>query len=287
MAWGQLCTRQCLGGASLLLWLLALPTAARAQTPSPLQEWQYPGGIMLRKLFDVHLPTWQFVLGAGTAFKPIYDGSRTYKVEAGPAIDIRYSDIAFASSGEGIGVNVLRGANYRAGIALAYDMGRLVSQNPSRLRGLGDIEPAPVVKLFAAYTVSKAFPLVVRADIRRLVGGANGWVGDVGAYMPLPGSSRRLAMFAGPSITFGAGGYMQHEFGVDAVQALRSGYPRYRASAGLEAVGMGFSLTWFFTRHWLVNADTAVGRLLGSAADSPITQNKAQSIVVLSVAYRW
>jgi len=287
MGWRQACGRRRIPWVWVFAICVVLPMAARAQTPSPLQEWQYPGGVMLEKLFDVHVPEWQFVLGAGTALKPIYDGARTYDVSAGPVIDIRYRDIAFASDGEGIGVNILRGDNYRAGIALAYDLGRRVEQYPSHLQGLGDIEPAPVVKLFASYAISKSFPLVLRVDVRRVVGGADGWIGDLSAYMPLPGSSKRLVMFAGPSITLGAGDYMQHVFGVDSVQAVRSGYPVYNASAGLEAAGMGFSLTWFFRKHWLLNVDTAVDRLLGSAENSPITQNKTQGIVALSIAYRW
>lgn len=269
-----------------VFWLI-MGSAAHAQTPSPLQEWQYPGGFVLEKLFEPNMPTWQFVLGGGTAVKPIYDGARPYTVQAGPVIDIHYRDIAFASVGEGIGVNVLRGDNYLAGIALGYDLGRRVAQYPSHLTGLGNIEPAPVVKLFASYAISKSFPLVLRVDVRRVIGGANGWIGDVGTYMPLPGSSKRLVMFAGPSITAAAGDYMQNVFGVDAGQSAASGYPRYDAGAGLEAVGMGFSLTWFFTPHWLFNTDTAIDRLLGSAADSPITQEKLQGIVALSIAYRW
>lgn len=287
MAGRQGWSRCRLARAVLIACLCMLPMAARAQTPSPLQEWQYPGGIMLQKLFEPHVPEWQFVLGASTALHPIYDGSRTYLVSVGPAVDIRYRDIAFASVGEGIGVNLLRGDNYRAGIALAYDLGRRVSQYPSHLQGLGNIEPAPVIKLFASYAVSKSFPLVIRTDIRRVVGGADGWIGDLGAYLPLPGSSRKFVMFAGPSITYGAGDYMQHVFGVDDVQAERSGYPRYNASAGLEAAGIGFSATWFFRKHWLLNIDTAVDRLLGSAAASPITQERNQGIIALAVAYRW
>lgn len=287
MSWWQALGKGRMAPVFLIAFLAALPSAARAQTPSPLQEWQYQGGVILQTLFQPHIPEWQFVVGAGTAVKPIYGGSRTYRFDIGPAIDIRYRDIAFASVGEGIGVNLLRGDNYRAGIALAYDLGRRVSQYPSRLEGLGNIEPAPVVKFFASYAVSKAVPLVIRTDVRRVVGGADGWIGDLGAYMPLPGSSRKFVMFAGPSVTVGAGDYMQHVFGVDALQAERSAYPRYNASAGLEAAGFGFSMTWFFRKHWLLNVDTAVDRLLGSAANSPIIQEKNQGIVALSIAYRW
>jgi outer membrane scaffolding protein for murein synthesis (MipA/OmpV family) len=43
----------------------------------------------------------------------------------------------------------------------------------------------------------------------------------------------------------------------------------------------------FLTDHWFINADTAVNRLLGSAADSPITQIRVQHALALSLAYSW
>lgn len=272
------------------LWLLLpimLLTAprARAQTPSPMQDWQYSSGIVLRQMFEPHVPTWQIMLGASVSWQPLYDGAKTYTVMPGPAIDIRYKDLAFASVGEGIGVNLLHGSNYRAGIAVAYDLGRRVADYPSHLHGLGNIAPAPVIKLFVSYALSKSFPLVLHADVRRAIGSTNGWTGDLGFYMPLPGSSRKFVMFAGPSVTFAGGQYMQKWFGVDPVQAVRSGYPQYRAGAGLKAAGFGFSATWFITRHWLLNGNAAVSRLLGSAADSPITQERTQETVNLTIGY--
>ena len=208
-----------LASCILVLCIMA-PAAAKAQTPSPLQEWQFPGGIVLQNLFQPNVPTWQVELGAATVLRPIYDGARPYRIQPGPVINIRYRDIAFASIGEGIGVNLLSGKHYRAGIALTYDLGRRVDDYPSHLSGLGNISPAPVVKLFVSYAVSKSFPLVVRADVRRVVGGADGWIGDLGAYMPLPGSSKTLFMLAGPSITAGASNYMQNVFGVDSLQSI-------------------------------------------------------------------
>lgn len=281
---------------SRLLWLIALvllllfgalPRCAHAQTPSPLQEWQYSGGIVLEKLFEGTVPEWRGVVGVSGSAQPLYDGARPYRVMPGPAIDIRYRDIAFASVGSGIGVNILRGPNYRAGIAVTYDMGRRVSDYPSHLNGLGNISPAPVIKLFASYAISKSFPLVIRTDVRRIIGGSDGFVADVGTYLPLPGSSRKFVMFAGPSVTFGGGDYMQNTFGVTPLQSVRSGYPAYRAHAGLKAAGFGFSATWFVTEHWLLNAQAAVSRLLGSAADSPITERATEETLALTVAYQF
>jgi outer membrane scaffolding protein for murein synthesis (MipA/OmpV family) len=274
-------------GVAAALLLGASARASRAQTPSPLQEWQYSSGIALEKLFVPNLPDWRVVLGFGAEHKPIYDGSALTRTQAGPVINIRYKDLAFASVGEGLGVNLIHGEHYRGGVALCYDLGRYVSDDVGHLAGLGDIKRAPAVKAFFSYAVSKGFPMVVRADVRQIVGGADGAVADLGAYLPLPGSSRHLIMFAGPSFTVADHRFMQREFGVTTTQSIASGYPIFDTHAGADAAGFGFSATGFLTPHWLINLDSAVDRLLGSASDSPITQRRTQKALALSLAYLW
>ena len=268
------------------LWA-CIPSLAQAQTPSPLEEWQYSSGIVLEKMFKPDIPEWRVLLGLGAEDRPLYDGAERTKIAGGPVINVRYRDTWFASVGEGIGVNVLHGDNYRAGVLLGYDLGRQVSEDYTHLHGLGDIGRAPVVKVFASYAVSKEFPLVLRGDVRQIVGGADGLEADLGAYMPLPGSSEKLIMFAGPSVTYADHRYMQKEFGVTPAQSQASGYPIYDARAGSNAAGVGFSATRFLTPHWLINLDTAVNRLSGSARDSPITQKTVQPVLALSFAYSW
>ena len=274
-------------GSYLGALLILAPAWVAAQTPSPLQEWQYSGGIALEKLFEPKLPDWRVVLGTGVEDKPLYDGATLTRTSAGPVINVRYKDLWFASVGEGLGVNLLHGDHYRGGLAITYDLGRLEENDISHLHGLGDINRAPAIKAFMSYAVSKSFPLVVRADVRQIIGGADGLMADLDAYMPLPGSSKRLIMFAGPSFTYGDHRYMQKEFGVTMSQSIASGYPVYDAHSGSDAVGFGFSATGFITEHWLVNVDTAVNHLLGSAAYSPITQKTTQHVVALSLAYTW
>jgi outer membrane scaffolding protein for murein synthesis (MipA/OmpV family) len=260
---------------------------SRAQTPSPLQEWQYSSGIALEKLFEPNLPDWRVVLGMGGEHKPLYDGSALTRTQAGPVINIRYKDLAFASVGEGLGLNLIHGEHYRGGVALCYDLGRYESQDVSHLSGLGDIKRAPGIKAFFSYAVSKSFPMVVRADVRQIIGGADGAVADLSAYLPLPGSSQHFIMFAGPSFTAADHKFMQREFGVTTTQSVASGYPIYDTHAGANAVGFGFSATGFLTRHWLINLDSAANHLLGSASESPITQRRTQKVLALSVAYAW
>ncbi len=260
---------------------------ALSQTPSPLQEWQYSSGVDLMKLFQPDLPDWQIESGAAAQDRPLYEGARIHHVLKGPVIDVRYRDVAFASVGEGLGVNIVRGLNYRAGVSIDYDLGRHAKDDLTHLKGMGNISAAPLVKLFGSYVISKEFPLVLRADVRQSAGGASGLVGDLGAYMPLPGSSETLFMFAGPSVTFADHLYMQTVFGVNGAQSQASGYRVYMAHSGVEAAGFGFSAVHFINKHWLVDADLAINRLLGSASQSPITQTTVQGVVSLSFAYKW
>jgi outer membrane scaffolding protein for murein synthesis (MipA/OmpV family) len=272
---------------ALLLGALG-PHLAWSQTPSPLQEWQYSGGVVLQQLFEPNLPEWRFVAGLAAEAEPVYAGARASRVYGGPVINIRYKDEAFFSTGEGLGYNFLRGRYYRVGIAIGYDAGRREADDYAHLRGMGQISEAPAVKLYGSYVVSKDFPLVIQADVRQIVlGGADGTVGDLEFYMPLPGSSKSFVMFLGPSITWANASYLQKEFGVTQSQSLASGNPVFAVHGGTNSVGLGFSASKFFDHHWVLNVNAAYSRLRGSAAESPITEARVQRALALSLDYHW
>ena len=245
--------------------------------------------MILARLFEPDLPQWRVVLGAAADTQPVYAGASAYKVQGGPVINIQYRDIAFFSTGDGLGVNFLRGDHYRVGAAIAYDLGRRERDDYGNLRGMGDISAAPVAKVFASYVLSKKFPLILRVDAKQILGGANGTVGDAGIYMPLPGSSKKFVMFAGPSISLATHRYLQSEYGVTPAQSLASGHPVFDTHAGMVSVGVGFSATRFLTDHWLLNLDAALNKLKGSPDVSPLTrsQHSARTTLALSIAYQW
>jgi len=277
-------TLACVALAALVLG----PSLAWSQTPSPLQEWQYSGGIILAKLFEPDLPKWRRVVGVAAEVQPVYDGSRAYRVSGGPVLNIQYRDRAFISTGDGIGVNILHGSHYQVGVALAYDLGRKEKYDFANLRGMGDISAAPVAKVFGAWVISRYFPMILRVDARQFMGGAQGLVGDAGVYIPLPGSSKTFVMFAGPSITMATHHYLQVLYGVSPQQSITSGHPVYEIPhAGTSAAGVGFSATKFFSDHWLLNADMAINQIRGSPAHSPLVERRTQRVLALSMNYTW
>jgi outer membrane scaffolding protein for murein synthesis (MipA/OmpV family) len=261
---------------------------APAQTPSPLQEWQYSGGIILAKLFQPDLPEFRTIVGLASDLQPAYDGARAYRVEGGPVINAYYRDVAFISTGDGIGYNFLHGDHYQVGLSMTYDLGRKVTQDYSNLHGMGDISAAPVGKVYASWVISRKLPLILRVDARQFMGGAQGAIGDIAVYTPLPGSSKTFVMFAGPSVTLATRHYMQVLYGVTPQQSAASGHPVYDIlHDGTTAAGVGFSATKFFGQHWLLNLDGAINEIRGSPSRSPLMEKTAQHIVALSVNYQF
>jgi outer membrane scaffolding protein for murein synthesis (MipA/OmpV family) len=273
-------------GFLLLIMLWCASRGAIAQTPSPLQEWQYSGGVILARLFEPNLPELRTTAGLGGDVQPVYDGARAFRVNGGPVLDLRYEDIAFFSTGEGLGYNFLRGDHYLAGLGMTYDLGRHERDDYTNLHGMGNIGAAPVAKLYGSVVLSKKFPLILRVDARQYIGGAQGAVGDVGVYIPLPGSSRRFVMFAGPSITVGTRHYLQTLYGVSEQQSLASGHPEYLIDhSGTAHAGVGFSATKFLGKHWLINLDAALSQIRGDPANSPIIERRTQRVLALSFDY--
>jgi len=260
--------------------LIAGAVGARAQAPSPMAEWQYSAGVPLRPTFEDTAPEWQVEVGGAGAVQPLYPGAAKYRFLPGPDIDVRYRDFAFFSVGEGLGVNLLQDKTYRVGVAMGFDQGR-EADSATRLHGTGDIGLAPTPKLFAEYVL---FPVVLRADVRRALGGVDGWAGDLSAYMPIYGT-KSFFVFVGPTVALVDDTDNRHEFGISATQSLRSGLPRYDATGGLQSAGLGSSMTWLITDHWLVNSGLSAQRLLDAAAHSPLVQERLQYDAFFTVGY--
>jgi outer membrane scaffolding protein for murein synthesis (MipA/OmpV family) len=270
-------------GIVLIVLLLALMQSetARSQTPAPLANWQYSVGDLLEPLMGPQ-PKWRVYAGGGVAAQPVYEGSQRYHALPAPIVDAHYRDLAFLSVGEGLGVNLLRGSLYRAGVALTYDLGR-DQHAATRLKGLGTIGVAPEVKLFADVAV---LPFVFDFDLRRAIGGTDGYIGDLGMHVPIPLASN-FFLFAGPSVTFADGRYMQSYFGVSAAQAVNSQFRPFEAYGGVKRAGFGLTAVYQISDQWMIASDGAAQRLLGAAARSPIVESKVEFSIDLNAVYKF
>ncbi|HXE28751.1 MAG TPA: MipA/OmpV family protein [Stellaceae bacterium] len=252
---------------------------ASAQT-STLTDWQNSSGIVMRPLGGP-VPDWQVTVGGGVAAIPAYEGSNEQRVSPAPTVDIRYKDLAYLSIGEGIGVNIFRGTNYRAGIGLAFDYGR-EHNAATRLAGTGNIDPAPVFKAFVQYAF---VPVVVSVDVKQALTSYQGLTADIGAYMPVV-ANEKVQIFVGPQVTFADSRYMQAYFGINPGNtSAQSNFHNYSASGGLKDAKLGITGLYHINDHWLIDGDLGVERLLGSATGSPIVQTEWGWTVAATLNY--
>ena len=255
-------------GASCAVVFAVAATTASAQTAT-FTNWQDSPGLALRPLGGP-IPDWSVSVGGGVAALPAYEGSNTLKLSPVPDVDVRYKDLAYLSVGEGAGVNILHGTNYRAGLGLTYDGGREHSA-ATRLAGTKNIDPAPVAKAFAQYAF---IPVVFDFAVKQALTSYLGLSADLGAYMPVI-ANEKLQVFVGPEVTFANHQYMQAYFGIDPQnRSSQSHFRNYGAGGGIKDAKLGGTAMYHFDDHWFVDTDVGLERLLGSAAGSPIVQTR-------------
>lgn len=228
-------------------------------------------------------PRWSLTLGGLGAVVPAYEGSDSYRFAAFPVIDVRYSDLFFASVRDGIGVNVVREDWLKLGPVVRFRPGRDQDDNRA-LYGLGDV--GATVEGGVLATLGDG-PVRLRLEAAQGLngGGHRGFQarGDLTYAMRL-GSSVLLA--GGPSLTFADREFTQSYFGISADQARRSGYRAYDAKAGLKDAGFGVTATYLLGGGFALTGVAEVKRLLGDAGDSPIVRDETQGFVGLGLSWR-
>lgn len=263
---------------------------ADAQTPSPMNFWQFSAGQVLAP-YGADAPDWTVIIGPAEVYRPEYEGSKHYELKTGALFNVRTSSGFFLSTGEGLGYDIFRGKNYRAGIAVAYDLGR--NDDRIGLYGMGGVDAAPQFRIFGDYVLrphigDHEIPIILSLAIRKAVGGYKGLTGDVSLYMPIIGSrEKKFALFFGGTITADGEKAVNAYFGVTPQQSVSAGYPVFRAGPGPRAAGAGISMAWFFTDHLLLTSNIGVKTLVGDAAQSPIVMEPWQFSTSIGMGYRF
>jgi outer membrane protein len=226
-------------------------------------------------------------LGLGAALSPAYEGSKTQRVTPLPYVNIEglLDDRVSISAAHGLAVNVIEMENIKAGVGINYSSGRSRS-NSGRVNGLPDINGAAVMSGFVTYDWR---PFSVGLEVQNRIGPNPGTVVSLGggySFHPIPD----LRISLGPKVNFADREYEQTFFGVSESSAARAtalGNPMraYSATAGIKNVELVLAAKYTITRHWSAAARVALSELVGSAANSPLTQQKFQPSVGVGVIY--
>lgn len=122
---------------------------------------------------------------------------------------------------------------------------------------------------FVQYNLTPGFR--VRADLRRGLGGHDGFVGGISADL-IVRDRDRYVLSLGPRITLSNRRYQRAYFGVDAAQATATGLPAFSAEGGVQSVGAAAGLFYQLSRRFGLMSYARYDRLASDPADSPIVR---------------
>lgn len=212
-------------------------------------------------------------LGAAGVYRAEYKGSKDYEAVVLPFPGLRYQrgDLYVALEGRSLRANLLPGGGLEAGPLLSFERGRDDDIKNLTVRRLGQIDDAISAGIF----VRKRFAigegaLRVGGEVLTDTGDVYGGVfGRAGLDYDRPVGDR-WTLSTGLSATYGDRKYMQTYFGISTAGAAASGLAAYRAKAGIETVELSAAARYRISDRWSLVARGGYGRLLHSAADSPI-----------------
>ena len=227
---------------------------------------------------------WDIRLGLLGAVHPDYPGSDDYKTSLAPYFRINWRD-RIILGGRSVRARILNRGPFRFGPIARLRGGRDEEDN-NDLEGLGDDEQAIEIGAFARY---RQGPYRVRVTaVQDVADGHNGAIVEVNAGVQVP-FGRPWFLLTGRA-TWADQDYTKSYFGVTTTEARRSGMRPFSASAGVRDVGFIVSSRVPLWRKLSLVGAFHYQRLLGDAADSPLTHDKGDADQVsgtLGLVYRF
>jgi outer membrane protein len=218
-------------------------------------------------------------LGLGGSVRPAYEGADDYTIQPDPLISLHYLRLpGVATFGGGPETGLSFAPSFR------YVQERDDNDYPELL-GLGDVDAAFELGGTVGYRYES---LAAFLTLRKGLTGHHGWVGETGVNLvvePLP----RLSLSAGPRVSFANSDYLDTYLGVTPAQSAASGLPVFDPDAGIKGVGLAAEGRYALTGNWSVVGRAGYERLVGDAADSPVTDagSENQFTAALGLTYRF
>jgi outer membrane scaffolding protein for murein synthesis (MipA/OmpV family) len=267
---------------------VAAPVAGvRAQETEDFESWSKTieaeeSGETLEPGDESHVrDDWYARIGIIGGAVPGYMGSHHYEGGYAPRLKIVWRDRVFLNDRQ-LGVNLFKNDVMAMGPFIRYTGGR--SENNKGLEGMGDIDRTLAAGGFFNYNLGVLrFKSEIREDI---LGEKQGMLAIARLGTRIPWGAPVMNVYV--SSTWGSSECMQSFFGVDAVQSIRTGLPRYEADAGIRDVSLSVSSGFQFSDNWALNGQVEYQHLLGNAADSPLVEEEGsddQFVIGLGLNY--
>jgi outer membrane protein len=207
-------------------------------------------------------------VGLGAQLVPAYPGADGHSLR--PLVDVSMSrgsrPFDFEAPDESFGPSLVKAGGFEAGPALNFEGSRTAKDVGAALDKVPFTFEAGA---FVQYAFGPKFR--IRTELRKGLGGHDGWTGQAGAdFVARDGDDWLFSV--GPRVTVSDGRYHRAYFGVTAPEAVRTGLAAYRPGGGLQAVGATAGFLKQLTRRFGLYSYAKYDRLVGDAAESPVVR---------------
>lgn len=241
-------------------------------------------------------PGHNYLVGAMALSQPEYEGSERRVIKLRPLWAYQWGRFRLSTSrssaamnfgsdpqGPGASALLVDSQRVRFGAALRFDSGRNSGDSP-RLSGLPDIERTLRGRVFVGYKLTDRWDISanVSQDLLGRQGGAVGSV-DIGYHQRL---GQNIQWSVGAGVSVGSRQNMQTYFGITPEQSASTKLPVFTAGSGLRNMYAGTGFITALSPRWILFGNVGASRLLGDAANSPLTLKTTSASAGLGLAYR-
>ena len=240
-------------------------------------------GVTVASIAQTQPPTptrdWEGAIGLLASNSQAYAGADERKSKLLPGFYLRYGRLSMTNAGgfitrnneevvRGLGLDLSPRSNLKLSLALRFDGGRRESTSGA-LQGLGGVRATVRTRLAARWLVDEHWRVGGAWSIDALRRGG-GHFGELSLSRDQRWSPS-TTWTAGVATTLTSARYMQSYFGITPEQAARTHYTLYQPGAGVRDATVFANLRSQIAPRWVLLAGTSATRLLGPAADSPLT----------------
>lgn len=209
-----------------------------------------------------------------------YQGSNEQKISVVPAVLYHSSTGLFADPFSGIGYSFEPVGDLQYGVRVNLETGRSVD---AALPGFEKIKARVNPGTFANYAVNDK--LTLKSALRLGVGeGADGSLLNLGASYRVY-NENYISVALNASVKYANSSYMRSYFGVSSAQSTASGFKTYQPSAGVSTAQVGVTAGFPISRQIYIFSNVSMQRLLGDAANSPLTKKQNQIAAFIGSVY--
>lgn len=219
-------------------------------------------------------------VGFITLNAPRYQGSAEQKTSLVPGIFLHASNGLFADPFNGIGYVFEPAGSLVYGVRANIETGRAAED---ALPGFEKIKVRLNPGVFANYAVNEQ--LTLRSAVRTGLGEAgDGSLLNLGVQYKLY-NANFISVAANASVKYASSSYMQSYFGVTSAQSTSSRLAAYKPAAGFAMAQAGLTAGFPISREIYIISSVTVQRLVGDAANSPLTRKKTQPAAFVGAIY--